>query len=89
MAAGHRGLPVAALLQFAVAEHDERPAAWTGSLAASAQPTATGKPCPSGPVLVSTPGTLVRLGWPLSGDSGWANVSSVDGGKKPQCASVA
>ena len=31
-----------------------------------AMPTATGKPWPSGPVLVSTPGTLLRSGWPLS-----------------------
>ena len=39
-------------------------------LAASAHPTATGKPCPSGPVLVSTPGTFLRSGCPLSIDSG-------------------
>jgi len=54
------------------------------SFAASAQPTATGKPCPSGPVLVSTPGTFVRLGWPFSADRGWANDSSSASGKKPQ-----
>ncbi len=33
-------------------------------------PTATGKPWPSGPVLVSTPGTLLRSGWPLRRESG-------------------
>ncbi len=58
------------------------------SRAASAMPTATANPCPSGPVLVSTPGTLVRFGWPLSADSGAAKVSSSRRAKKPQCASV-
>ncbi|CAM5704556.1 hypothetical protein SVIOM74S_00527 [Streptomyces violarus] len=56
------------------------------SLAATAIPTATGNPCPSGPVLVSTPGTFRRLGWPLSGDSGSMNVVSSASGKKPACA---
>ena len=59
------------------------------SLAASAQPTPTGKPWPSGPVLVSTPGTLVRFGWPLSAESGAMNVLSSSRAKKPQWASVA
>ena len=38
------------------------------SFAAIAVPTATGRPWPSGPVFVSTPGTLLRSGWPLSGE---------------------
>ncbi len=87
---GHRRLPVGALLQLAVAEDDERAvspcrAAWRPARV----PTPTGKPWPSGPVLVSTPGTLVRFGWPLSAESGAMNVLSSARGKKPQWASVA
>src|SRR3972149_885545 len=58
------------------------------NLAASAVPTATGKPCPNGPVFVSTPGTLVQLGWPLRRESGCAKVSSSSGEKKPASARV-
>ena len=55
MAASH----MRALLQLAVAENDEGastggPSSWP----ARAVPTATGKPWPSGPVFVSTPGDL-------------------------------
>jgi hypothetical protein len=60
------------------------PSSW----AASAAPVATGKPCPSGPLFVSTPGTFTRFGWPLSADSGAMNVFSSLRGKKPQYASV-
>src|SRR4051812_21107393 len=52
-------------------------------------PTETGSPWPSGPVFVSTPGTLTRFGWPFSGDNGAANVSSSSIAKNPQAASVA
>ena len=38
---------------------------------------------------VSTPGTFVRLGWPLSADSGAMNVDSSVRAKKPHRASVA
>ena len=40
-------------------------------------------------MLVSTPGTLVRFGWPLSAESGAMNVLSSSRAKKPQWASVA
>ena len=47
-----------------------------------------GKPWPNGPVLVSTPGTLVRFGCPFSGDNGPAKSASAASGKKPAAASV-
>jgi hypothetical protein len=34
----------------------------------SAIPTAVEMPCPSGPVVVSTPGTWPYSGWPAHGD---------------------
>ena len=56
------------------------------SLAASAQPTATGKPWPSGPVLVSTPGHLGPVGVAVERRQRLRmKVSSSLGGKKPQC----
>ena len=58
-------------------------------LAASAAPTAIGRPCPSGPVFASTPGTLLRSGCPFSSDSGCMYVDSTRLGKKPASASVA
>ena len=57
--------------------------------AARAMPTATGRPCPSGPVFVSTPGTLLRSGWPFNRDSGAMKVLSSAAAKNPASASVA
>ena len=37
----------------------------------SAIPTAVEMPCPSGPVVVSTPGTWPYSGWPAQGESIW------------------
>ena len=66
-AAGHRGLPVAALLQLAVAgQHERSPRLRRPALPPRATPTAIGSPCPSGPVFASTPGTLLRSGCPFS-----------------------
>ena len=56
-------------------------------LVASARPAAMGRPCPSAPVLASTPGTRV-LGWPLSRDRGCMKVLSSSSAKKPAKAST-
>lgn len=40
-------------------------------------------------MFVSTPGTFLRFGWPLSGESGAMNVDNSDSGKKPLWARVA
>ena len=56
----------------------------TSSLAEIAWPTAIGRPWPSGPVLASTPGTLLRFGWPLSRDSGLRNVASSSTGQEAE-----
>ena len=90
VAGRHHRLPVAALLQLAVAEQDED--ATRRSVEASRRlpcPTATGRPWPSGPVLVSTPGTFLRSGWPLSGEQRrHERVQQLVRSKKPRAASV-
>ena len=55
-------------------------------LAARASPTAMGRPRLSGPVPASTPGTLVRAGWPLRRESGWTKVSNSAAPSRPAAA---
>ncbi len=63
MAGRHRRLPVAALLQFAIAGDDEDAIRSARSIwPAMATPTAIGMPWPSGPVLASTPGDVIAVG---------------------------
>ena len=43
------------------------------SFSARAKPTALARPCPSGPVVVSTPGVMKFSGWPGVFESSWRN----------------
>jgi len=43
----------------------------------------SGSPCPSEPLLASTPGIRSRSGWVPRGESASVNVSSVPTGRKP------
>ena len=49
---------------------------------------ATGSPCPRGPVLVSTPGTLLQFGWPFSRECGFRKVEISSSGINPRLASA-
>src|SRR5712692_4307944 len=83
-------LAVAALVQFRVAHQHEHP---RRHKPAGDQPVRdadpSGRPCPSDPLAISTPGLRLRSGWYPSREEAEPNCASHDSGMNPLAASTA
>ncbi len=70
----HNRFPVRAFLHLAVAGHHIGVVIGARKLGGFGHADRNRRPWPSGPVLVSTPGTLLQLGWPFRRELGCRKV---------------